>query len=109
MFGPMIKLLESKGFRVISVRRGKEPGPDIEAEREGRRLIMEMKEDSAVLGVDFGTGIFQLMCSMRDGQAEDYAFGISEVYVKHARRAEYALKELGIRIFVVDGKSYELW
>lgn len=91
------------------MKRGREPGPDIIAECEGRRLIMEMKGDSAALDVDFGTGVFQLMRSMRDSQDEDYALGISEDYVRLARRAEYALKRLGIKIFVVDGKPYQLW
>ena len=109
MFQPMKKLLESQGYEILQIRRGREPGPDIVAERRGRRLIMEMKGDSAAIAVDFGTGIFQLFRSMRGGQDEDYALGISEAYVRLARQAEYPLKKLNIKIFVVDGKSYQLW
>lgn len=48
MFEPMKKLLQSKGYKIISMKRGREPGPDITAESKGRRLIMEMKGDSAL-------------------------------------------------------------
>jgi len=109
MFEPMKKLLQSKGYKIISMKRGRERGPDIIAESKGRRLIMEMKGDSVALDVDFGTGIFQLLRHMREETDEDYALGISENYVRLARQAEYPLKRLGIKVFVVDGKSYQLW
>jgi len=109
MFEPMKNLLESKGYKILEVKRGREPGPDIVAERQGRKLVMEMKGDSAALDVDFGTGIFQLFRSMQANRDEDYALGISEAYVRLARQAEYPLKKLGIKIFVVDDKSYQLW
>ena len=109
MFEPMKRLLESKGYKIISQKRGRERGPDIVAECQGRRLIMEMKGDSAALAVDFGTGIFQLLRHIRPDQGEDYALGISEVYVDLALQAEYPLKELGIKVFVVNKKSYQLW
>jgi len=109
MFEPMKRLLESKGYKILSQRGGTEPGPDITAERQGRRLIVEMKGDSAALGVDFGTGIFQLFRHIRADQDEDYALGISEAYVKLVRQAEYPLRKLGIKVFVVNGKSYQLW
>ncbi len=60
MFEPMIKLLKEKGYRIISENRGRQRGPDIIAEKHGHKLLMEMKGDSAALGVDLGTGIFQL-------------------------------------------------
>jgi hypothetical protein len=109
MFEPIKKLLESKGYKILQMKRGREPGPDIVAEGQGRRLVMEMKGDSAALDVDFGTGIFQLFRSMRTDQDEDYALGISEAYVRLARQAEYPLKKLGIKVFVVNGESYQLW
>jgi len=109
MFDPMRKLLESKGYKIISQKRGREPGPDIMAEHQGRRLIMEMKGDSAALDVDLGTGIFQLFRHIRENRDEDYALGISEAYVRLARQIEYPLKKLGIKVFVVNGKSYQLW
>jgi hypothetical protein len=109
MSEPMKKLLESKGYEILQMKRGKERGPDIIAECRGRRLVMEMKGGSAALDVDFGTGIFQLFRSMRAGQNEDYALEISEAYVRLAHQAEYPLKKLGIKIFVVGDKSYQLW
>ena len=71
--------------------------------------MIEMKGDSAALSVDFGTGIFQLIRYMRHNANEDYGLGISEACAKYALQAEYALKKLGIKVFVVNGKPYQLW
>lgn len=109
MFEPMKNLLVSKGYKILSTRKGREPGADIIAERQGHKLIMEMKGDSAALEVDLGTGIFQLLRHMRAGSDEEYALGISEAYTRLVRQIEYPLKKLGIRVFVVNGNSYQLW
>ena len=85
MFEPMIKLLKEKGYRIISENRGRQRGPDIIAVKDGHQLIMEMKGDSAALGVDFGTGIFQLFRHMEPDSSDEYALGISQVYVRYAR------------------------
>ncbi len=109
MFEPMKKLLESKDYKILSMRKGREPGADIIAERQGRKLIIEMKGDSAALEVDLGTGIFQLLRHMRAGSDEEYALGISAAYTRLVRQIEHPLKRLGIRVFVVNGNSYQLW
>ena len=109
MFEPMKKLLMSKGYKILSTRKGREPGADIIAERQSRKLIMEMKGDSAALEVDLGTGIFQLLRHMQAGSDQEYALGISEAYMRLVRQIEYPLKKLGIRVFVVNGNSYQLW
>ena len=109
MFEPMKKLLEGEGYKILSVATGQEPGADIIAERQGRKLIMEMKGDSAALGVDLGTGIFQLLRHMRAGSNEEYALGISESYTRLVRQIEYPLKKLGIAVFVVGSNVYQLW
>ena len=109
MFEPMKKLLESKGYKILSARKGRERGADIIAEHQGRKLIMEMKGDSAALEVDLGTGIFQLLRHMRAVSDEDYALGISEAYTRLVRQIEYPLKKLNVRVFVVNGNSYQLW
>jgi len=109
IFEPMKKLLESKGYKILSQRKGREPGADIIAERHGHKLVMEMKGDSAALDVDLGTGIFQLLRHMKVDSDEEYALGISEAYARLVRQIEYPLKKLGIGVFVVGGKSYQLW
>lgn len=63
---------------------------------------MEMKGDSAALGVDFGTGIFQLFRHIKPDSSDEYALGISQAYVSYARDAEFPLKKLGIKVFVVN-------
>jgi len=109
MFKPMKKLLESKGYKILSTRKGREPGADVVAEHHGHKLIMEMKGDSAALEVDLGTGIFQLLRHMQVDSDEEYALGISEAYMRLVRQIEYPLKKLGLRVFVVNGNSYQLW
>ena len=109
MFEPMKKLLVSKGYEILSTRKGREPGADIIAEREGRKLVIEMKGDSAALDVDLGTGIFQLLRHMHGGSDEEYALGVSEAYTRLVHQIENPLRKLGIRVFVVNGNSYQLW
>lgn len=109
MFKPMKELLESKGYKILSMKRGREAGPDVIAEREGRKLVMEMKGDSAALDVDLGTGIFQLLRHMHTGSGEEYALGVSEAYTGLVRQIEHPLKTLGVKVFVVNGNCYQLW
>ena len=109
MFEPMKKLLGSKGYKIVSTRKGREPGADIIAECQGHKLIMEMKGDSAALDVDLGTGIFQLLRHMHADSDEEYALGISEAYEGRVRQIEHPLRKLDIRVFVVNGNSYQLW
>ena len=109
MFEPMKELMMSKGYKILSTSKGRKPGADIVCERQGHKLIMEMKGDSAALEVDLGTGIFQLLRHMRAGSDEEYALGISEAYTRLVCQIEYPLKKLGIRIFVVNSNPYQLW
>jgi hypothetical protein len=109
MFEPMISLLASKGYRIVSQRRGRKPGADIIAERNSRRLLMEMKGDSEVISVDLGTGIFQLFRYIKNDPDEDYALGVSEKYVRYVKQVEIPLRKLGIQVFVVGSSSYQLW
>lgn len=109
MFEPMIKLLETKGYRVISTKRGREPGADITAERDGHRLVMEMKGDSTAIDVDLGTGIFQLLRHMQPDSKDEYALGVSEAYTRYVKQIEFPLKTLGIKVFIVGENSCRLW
>ena len=109
MFEPMKDLLESKGYTVLHQNRGRQRGADIIAERDGCRLVMEMKGDSAAVGVDLGTAIFQLMRHMKADSDDEYALGVSEAYRRLVTDVEFALKGLGIRVFVVGCESHQLW
>ena len=109
MFEPMIRLLESKGYRILSVNKGREPGPDITAEHDGHKLVMEMKGDTAALAVDLGTGAFQLFRYMVPYSDSEYALGLSEAYLRFVRQVEYPLKQPGIKVFIVDESPHQLW
>ena len=109
MFEPMKQLLQSQGFKILETKKGKERGPDIIAVRGDRKLVIEMKGDSKALAVDFGTGIFQLFRSIKGEKNVDYALGLSEAYVQLAHQAKYPLKRLGVKVFIVDDKPYQLW
>jgi hypothetical protein len=109
MFQPMIGLLESMGYRIVSTKKGRELGADIVAEREGHRLVMEMKGDSAALDVDLGTGIFQLLRHMQPDCDDEYALGLSGAYARLIGLVEYPLKKLGAKVFIVDGSPHQLW
>ena len=109
MFEPMKELLESKGYTVVLQNIGRKRGADIVAERDGCRLVMEMKGDSAALGVDLGTAILQLLRHMKADSDDEYALGVSEAYIKLMDDLQFPLKRLGIRVFVVGCESYQLW
>lgn len=109
MFEPIINLLESKGYKLITANRGRKHGSDIIAEFQGHNMIMEMKGDTAALDVDLGTCIFQLMRHIHKGSANEYAIGISEAYVRLIRQIENPLRKLNIKVFVVNENSYQLW
>ncbi len=74
MFEPMKRLLESKGYRILSQKRGKERGPDITAERQGRRLIMEMKG-----------AIVQLLMSTSEQEYSSYSDIFAQIRIKSMR------------------------
>jgi len=109
MYKPMSNFLDSKGYKVISMKKGREPGPDIVAEHQGHKLIMEIKGDTAALDVDLGTGIYQLLRHMHTCSAEEYALGISEAYIRLLRQIESPLKKLNIKVFVVSDNPHQLW
>ena len=109
MFEPMKKLLASKGYKILAIRKGRQPGADVIAEREGHKLVMEMKGDSAALDVDLGTGVLQLLRHMHKGADEEYALGVSQAYARLVHQIENPLRKLGIKVFVVDGNTYQLW
>jgi len=40
MFKPMIDYLQNEGYSILEVHKGKQRGPDIVAEKSGRKLII---------------------------------------------------------------------
>ena len=109
MFEPMERFLVGKGYRVVAVHKGRERGPDIVAEREGRRLIVEMKGDSQALDVDLGTGIFQLFRHMERDAGSEYALVLSDAYERLVRQVEWPLTRLGGKVFIVGDTVRQLW
>lgn len=102
LFDPMIDYLRSEGYDIVSVKRGREHGPDILASKKATKLYVELKGNSTALDVDFGTLLYQIMRWMKPDGFEDYAIGISESYLEHAKRCLYATNKLGIIVFVIS-------
>lgn len=67
MFQGIIDFLEKDGYEIIETHPGRQRGPDIVAEKSGRKLFVEVKGDTAALDVDLGTAIWQLMRYIKDG------------------------------------------
>jgi len=108
MFSRMTDFLKSEGYRILEVHRGRERGPDIVAEKAGRKLVIEMKGDTMALSVDLGTAIWQLMRYMK-GSLEDYALAVTPSYKRYVKAVEYPLKQLDVKVFVVSEKGVSLF
>jgi len=110
MFEPLISYLKKQGYIILQVNRGKQPGPDIIAEKDGRKLIIEMKGDSAAIKTDWDTGLGQLLNSMKNEKA-DYAMAVSEKYEKLVRNfPSYPKKKLKLTFFMIkeDGRVIKI-
>lgn len=108
MFDPMINHLKKNGYEIIEENRGRERGPDLVASKDNRKLIIEMKGDSAALGVDYGTCIGQLFRRMEEGEKE-YGLAFSESYRRFIEDSKYPLEKLGIKVFIVSEEGIERW
>ena len=101
MFEPMISYLEERGYRVFSVNRGKAKGPDIEALKKGKKLVIEMKGDTSAVKVDWDTGLGQLLQAM-DDSGKDYAIAVSQRYERLVRIfPSFPRDRLALRFFIV--------
>jgi len=101
MFHPMMDYLKDEGYVILKVNRGNRPGPDIVAEKSGRKLIIQMKGDSASIKTDWDTGLGQLLDIMDDDKS-DYALVVSESYERLARMLpKYVKDKLKIIIYIV--------
>lgn len=104
----MIDYLEKNGYQILEQHRGHEKGTDIIAEKNGSRLFLELKGDSAAFDVDFGTVIYQIMKKMNPTSNDEFALGLSENYRKYASRCKFPLQKLKIKIFIVNERGVEL-
>lgn len=107
MFEPMIKYLKDNGYKIIEQHRGRERGPDILADKNGRKLLIQMKGDTLALDVDFGTCIGQLFRYMKN-EDSDYGTAFTSSYLRLIKEAQYPLRKLGIKIFIVSKESTTL-
>ena len=101
LFDPLVAYLESGGYRILEQHRGHERGVDIVADKNGRKLYVQLKGDSMALDVDFGTNLYQVM-KLMTSQDADYAIGVSEAYRPHVLKCENGLRRLGVFVFVIS-------
>lgn len=110
MFEPMIGYLQRHGYAILQVNRGRRSGPDVLAEKAGRKLVIQMKGDSAAIKTDWDTGLGQLLDMMDDAEA-DYAIAVSDRYERLVSNfPSYAKNKLQIAFFIVkdDGRVISL-
>ncbi len=102
MFEPMVKYLREQEYAILQVNKGKRTGPDIIAERAGRKLVIQMKGDSAAITTDWYTGLGQLLNNMDDKDA-DYAMAVSESYKRLVEAfPSYVKNKLKLTFFIVN-------
>lgn len=106
LFDPMIEYLRNEGYEILEQHHGSEHGIDIVASRAGTKLNVQLKAGGQPY-VDFGTALYQIMKDMKDDSSE-YAIGISKEYVNYARRCEYPIKKLRIKIFLITESGVDL-
>jgi hypothetical protein len=107
MFQKIMAFLKSRGYKVIETHLGRQRGPDIVAQKSGRRLVIEAKGDTAALDVDLGTAIWQLMRHMTDSST-DFGLALTESYLRYVRAVEYPLKRLGVQVLIVSDEVRQL-
>lgn len=66
MFDFMTNFLRKKGYIILQENRGHQPGPDILAEKNNKKLMIQMKGNSAAIKTDWDTGLGQLLDIMDD-------------------------------------------
>lgn len=107
MFPILIDFLRENGYTVTETHPGQQRGPDIVAAKSGRELIIEMKGDTAALGVDLGTAIWQLLRYMKNG-SKDFGLALTLSYLRYVEAVEYPLRKLGVQVFLVLKKGVKL-
>jgi len=99
--------LTENGYQVVP--RHLRTGPDIIAEKGGRKLVVEVKADRpghqsspGTINVDVMTLLGQIVLRKGQGQGDDYAIAIRPVHRRLIEQALPALKQLAVRVFLVE-------
>jgi len=109
MFEPMITHLESQGYEILEQHRGHEHGTDLVAQKDGKKLLVELKGTSTAKDVDFGTVIYQIMKQMSNS-SDEYAIGVTPDYETLVSRCMMPLQKLKIKMFMVSESGVnQLW
>jgi|GEM_PF-4513979 len=96
MFPKMIDFLRKDGYKIVETNPGRQRGPDIVAEKYGRKIVIEVKEDTKALDVDLGTAIWQLLRYMKD-DSKDLALALTPSYEQY------------VKVFLVSREVSQLW
>lgn len=92
----------------VTTRRGL-TGPDIVATKEGRTLLVEVKGDrpghvdhAGTIHVDVHTLLGQIVMAKAQRLADEYAVAVRPIHMRLLERALPVLRELGIKVLVVE-------
>jgi len=99
--------LAENGYEVLP--RHERLGPDIVAEKNGRKLLVEVKADRpghksspGTINVDVMTLLGQIVHRKGQRQAANYAIAIRPVHQRLIKQALPSLQELSVRIFLIS-------
>jgi len=98
--------LTESGYQVTP--RQERTGPDIIAEKDGRKLVVEVKADRpghqsspGTINVDVMTLVGQIVFRKGQGMADDYGIAIRPVHRILIEQALPALNQLCVRVLLV--------
>jgi Holliday junction resolvase-like predicted endonuclease len=106
--------LQNEGYK-LSPRRER-TGPDIIAvSKDNRKLLVEVKGDRpghqssrGTINVDVMTLLGQILHRKGQRTADDYAIAIRPVHLRLIKEAAQALKEISVRIFLVNDTDIQI-
>lgn len=102
--------LTENGYQVLP--RFKRFGADVIANKDGRRLLVEVKADRpghrsspGTINVDVMTLLGQVVFRKGQGLDDDYAIAIRPVHQRLVIQALPALRQLSVRVFLVGDSN----
>jgi Holliday junction resolvase len=108
--GRVREYLIKSGYQVTS--RQERTGPDIIAQKGGRKLAVEVKADRpghqsspGTINVDVMTLLGQIVFRKGQGLADDYAIAIRPVHIRLIQKALPALSQIGVKVFLVGDSN----
>jgi hypothetical protein len=103
--------LPENGYPIVQPRQGPH-GPDIVAENERNKLIIEVQGNKKPSGEEFTSSQYYThfrravgqICTRMDNENDEYAVGIPKcnIYEDCVEKIQLARKRLKLRIFIVD-------